>query len=281
MEPSKPYITALSYSGGRQSARLLWGILRGEIEKPLRFVVLNADPGMEKKKTREYNRMMRAECAAQGIDFLTVPSTLYEDIINLPFNGNKRIDNPPYFVLREDGSEGKLLQGCTQIYKIKAMRAALRKYMANKYSVSTGVLRAGLVEMWIGFTSDEWHRCSEADVQYIQHSFPLIEMKETKQDVLDYFERNNLPLPPPSVCVACFSNGLQMYKEMYENEPEDWEVAVEVDNAVEKWHTLGITERPVFVSRSLIRLRDMPAMGFGQDDPELAEQHCNSGVCFL
>lgn len=281
-EASKPYITVLSYSGGRQSARLLWGILRGEIEKPFRFLVLNADPGMEKRATREYNRMMRAKCAEAGIDFIRAPGgNLYYDIVNSASTGQTRIDNPPYWTRNEDGSSGKLRQKCTKEYKIAAMDRALRKYMAQKYSVSAGVLRPGFVEKWIGFTHDEWHRCSESPVQYIRLRFPLIELKETKSECVGYFLKNELPLPPPSVCVACFANGLETFKHMYEHEPEDWQIAVEVDNAVEQWKALGITEQEVFVSRSLVRLRDMPAMGFGEDDPEMAEQHCNSGVCFL
>lgn len=111
--------------------------------------------------------------------------------------------------------------------------------------------------------------------------FPLVEEKITKADCLAGFERWGIAPPPRSVCVACFANGLGYFRDMYRERPADWQKAVEVDNAVEQWNKRGITEQEVFVSRSLIRLRDMPAMGFGQDDPALEEQHCNSGACFI
>ncbi len=67
-----------------------------------------------------------------------------------------------------------------------------------------------------------------------------------------------------------------------EDGPDDWQKAVEVDNAVEQWKKLGITEQEVFVSRSLIRLRDLPAMNFGDGKDDIPEEmHCNSGVCFV
>lgn len=48
---SEPFLVALSCSGGVQSICLLEMVLRGDIEKPLRFVVLIADPGMEDART--------------------------------------------------------------------------------------------------------------------------------------------------------------------------------------------------------------------------------------
>ena len=50
-----PLITVLSYSGGKQSAALLWAVLDGKQEIPNNFVVLNADPGAENTLTYKYN----------------------------------------------------------------------------------------------------------------------------------------------------------------------------------------------------------------------------------
>lgn len=206
---------------------------------------------------------------------------LYRDIVNLPFSGRKRIDNPPYWTKNEDGSRGKLKQGCTQHYKIAPIRTELRRYLAQKHGVSQGCLRAGMVETWVGFAQDEWHRCSESDVQYITFRYPLIDLKMDRAQVAGYFLKNEIPLPSRSVCLACFSNGLDHYRDMHANRPADWERAVEVDDAVAQWQRLGITKQEVFVSPTLIRLRDLPTINFGAEDENMEEHHCNSGVCFL
>lgn len=276
------FITALSHSAGRQSHMLLEMILRGIIERPFRFVVLNADPGMEDSRTYEFVREARRRCHSIGIDYITASGPdLWVDLVNMVSNGAHRIDNPPFWCKKPDGKRGKLTQGCTQHYKIAPMRVALRKYIATKYNIAHAELRPGLVEMMIGFAADEWHRCSESDVAYIKNSFPFVDAKMDRKEIDRQYDILGIPTPPRSVCAACFSNGLEYFKDMHGERPNDWEKAVDVDNAVEHWHTRGITDYPVFVSASLLRLRDMPAMNFGMEDEDLSEHHCNSGSCFL
>jgi hypothetical protein len=280
---SKPYITALSHSGGLQSQNLLDRILDGEIEKPFNFVVLNANPGMERRQTRELINQDRERCAVAGIDYITAQGpSLYSDIVNSRFDGTTRLDNPPYWTKDAGGEKGQLVQGCTQYYKIAPMRRALRHYLSRKHGISwnTRNLRPGLVEMWIGFSYDEWHRCSDSDVGYIVNRFPFVEMKVEKAHCAGWYLQRGLPLPVRSVCNGCFANGLAHFKDMYENEPEDWQQAVACDNALETWKG-RITKEEVFVSSSLIRLRDLPSIDFGLEDEDMSEHHCNSGVCFV
>lgn len=276
------FITVLSHSGGAQSQWLLEMVLRGEIEKPLRFVVLNADPGMEDSRTYHFVRESRRRCQAAGIDYITASGpNLWVDIVNSISNGATRIDNPPFWVKKPDGSRGKLTQKCTAHYKIAPMDRALRKYLLQKHNIGCPELRPGLVEKWIGFASDEWHRCSDSAQQYITLRYPFVERKMDRTHIEGRYLKTGTTKPPRSVCAACFSNGLDYYKEMFLNRPEDWLMAVDIDNAVESWHERGITEYPVFVSASLTRLRDMPAINFGADREDMTEHHCNSGVCFL
>lgn len=280
---SKPYITVLSHSGGLQSQNILDRVFEGEIEKPFNFVVLNANPGMERRQTRELINYNRERCAEHGIDYITAQGpNLYSDVVNSRFNGSTRLDNPPFWTKDELGKRGKLKQKCTYFYKIAPMDRALRHYLSQKHGVSwnTKRIREGFVEKWIGFAYDEWHRCSESDVKYIKFRFPLVEMKVEKAHCAGWYLQRKRPVPVRSVCNACFANGLDHFKEMYENEPEDWAQAVACDNALETWKG-RITQQEVFVSSSLIRLRDLPAMNFGADSEDMSEHHCNSGVCFL
>lgn len=276
---SKPFLTALSHSAGAQSHALLELLIRGEIERPERLVVINSDPGMEDSRTYHFVREARRKCLNMGIAYITAPGpNLYLDIVNSRPTLISRMDNPPFWVRNPDGTAGKLRQQCTKFYKIAPMRRVLRRYLDQ---IGRPKFRPGLVETWIGFAYDEWHRCSQSEVAYITLRYPLVEMRLDRSRIEELYVEWGIPKPPRSVCCACFSNGLDYYRDMYLERPDDWEKAVEVDNAIEFWHEQGITKLPVYVSKTLIRLRDLPVLNFGTDEADWSEHHCNSGACFI
>lgn len=279
-----PSLTTLSYSGGKQSHMLLEMVLRGEIERPDPFLVTNADPGMENEESYSVVQKMQQRCTAAGIHFTTSKTTLLHDLLTFKERGLKRIDNPPYWTKnRLTGKKGRLLQGCTAHYKIKPMRVEIRKFLNQKFGISLVSKRLPLVETWIGFSADEQARADKAksDVKFIKLRFPLIELGLTKQDIENKYLDYSLSSPPPSVCNACYSNGLVTLETMYHQRPSDWEQAVLVDEAIRDMRQLGI-EDECFVSETLIPLADLPKRNFMRDDPDYFKQHrCNSGVCFL
>lgn len=299
-------LTVLNYSGGRQSARILWGVIRGDIPKPDSFVVLNADPGMENSDTYKYNIMMKEECIKNDIYFETVNGpNLYKDLINLTINGQTRVDNPPYWTLNKKGKRGRLQQKCTRYYKLQPMDRAIRKLLFERFNINLDAKRIGydIVERWIGFAADEKQRISPSRQKYQTIRYPLIEMNETREDVNQYFYNNSLPIPPRSVCNACFANGIDTFKDMYYNRPDDWNEAVKIDEACRDLSQIGINDQ-VFVSRTLVPLKDFPKYDFDskkmpiykyKTDQETLfidatvkntnndedDWSCDSGVCFL
>lgn len=282
MNDSPPFLHVLNFSGGAQSSYLLEMLLTGEMEIPLRMVVVISDPGMEQTHSWWNICDYRKRCRDKGIDIIVAQGpSLFNDLVSMPSTGSRRMDNPPFWTKNADGSRGRLRQKCTEFYKIAPMDRAVRQYLKNKHGIGAGKgLRPGLVEKWIGFASDEWHRCSESDVAYVRFRYPMIEAGISKSDVDAFFTAKGHKISR-SVCSACPWNGLAFFKDMYEKRPENWRQAVEVDDSLEAWPSIGICDSKPFVSSSLVRLRDLPAMNFGVEDPDMSEHHCNSGVCFL
>jgi hypothetical protein len=282
-ELGSPCLTVLNYSGGKQSSVLLWMVLRGELEIDReRFAVLNADPGMENSKSYEYVALMREECAKAGIYFETVEGpNLYQDIVTLKEREATRIDNPPYFTKDEKGKRGKLLQKCTAIYKIAPMDRAIRRLLEERHGVSRNTTRLGnaAVEKWVGFSYDEVMRIKPPAQKYVYFRYPLCELRMDRSDVLTYFEDRGLPIPPRSVCNACFANSVPFYKEMFENRPQDWAQAVAVDEAVRDWRQVHI-DNPVFVSDTLKPLLELQMLGFDATGEDKSGWSCDSGYCF-
>lgn len=282
---SDPILTSLSYSGGEQSHGLLEMVIRGHIERPKNFVVINADPGMEDERSYEFVAQAKRRCGEVGIPFVTAKGRdLFTDLLMLPFTGDTRMDNPPYWVKKPNGKIGRLKQKCTGAYKIAPMQRARRQLMHDLCGVSLKSKRLPRVDVWIGFAADESGRVSEKKTdkgpKYVNLRYPLIERGITKAKMAGYYLDHNIPKPPRSVCCACFSNGLRYFEDMYYNRPNDWAKAVLVDDSVRDLTCIGIKGQ-VFVSSTCIPLRDLPKMNFRQGAEDYREHRCNSGVCFI
>ena len=285
-------LTVLNYSGGQQSSCILWMVIKGVIERPKNFLVMNADPGMENSNTYRYNVMMFEECRKASIPALTAPGpNLYKDLTELHKTKKTRIDNPPYWTKDfNSGKRGRLLQKCTREYKIAPMDRAVRSYLKANFGVENK-LRPGLVKKWIGFSFDEVHRIKPSAQKYIDFEYPLVDLRMRKMDVIKWFEEQQLPIPPRSVCNACFANGANTFKKMAQERPEDFQQAKRVDEAVRDLSQIGVKDE-VFVSHELLSLAQLEKDGFEREevqrflpgfgaDGDADDWGCDSGYCFV
>lgn len=281
---SRPWVTCLSFSGGKGSSALLWMTLRGDIPMPPNFIVINADPGMEDSRTYDYVTMMEAECQKAGVPFLRTKRNLWQEMIDLKKSGATRFDTPPLWTRnRETGKRGRLMQKCTLAYKIAPMDRALRQWMEAHIGVSSKTKNMGrdAVCKWIGFSADEWHRIKEAKQEYQYMEYPLITHGWTDAKIAGYFMQHKLPVPPRSVCNACFANDIAHFKDMHDRRPQDWLQAVAFDDEVRDLRCIGVKDE-CYVSYSLIPLRQLAAMGFPADAERGREDMaCHSGHCFV
>lgn len=305
--PQKILLTVINYSGGKPSRMLVERVLRREVPEPPYCVVMNADPGAEDNRTYALNKELEIRCWERGIPYFKVPGpNLYQDLVSLTVK-SKRVDNPPYWVVKPDGRIGRLFQKCTSFYKVAPMDREVRRLLWDFHGIPINRKRFdGIVEKWIGFTYNEKDRSSEPNQKYVRFRYPFIEEKITIDDVVKWFNDRNIPLNPRSVCNFCFSNGLEYYREMYETRPDEWRKAVLVDEAVR--HGLEGVTGTVYVSRTCLPLQTLAQQGFRlspdqvealrnkmQPDEETFfptkaskevetdqdEYSCDSGACFL
>ena len=280
----RPWVTALSYSGGTGSTAILWAVLLGELARPQNFIVINADPGMEGRRVYEHVAMMERECVAAGIPFIRVKRDLYAEILALKASGATRFDNPPFWTLnRETGSVGQLMQKCTKTYKIAEMDRAVRVWMSENIGVPMNNQRLGSdsVNRWIGFTADEVHRIKEDRKEFEVCNYPLVEMGIDRANLPGLFLRWGKPMPPRSVCRACFANDVSFFKGMHDDEPADFEQACKVDDEIRDLSCIGIADE-CYVSSVCIPLRVLAANGFNLTAAQKEQDavRCHSGHCF-
>ena len=274
--------TALSYSGGAGSTRVLAGVLEGEIPRPPNFIVCNSDPGMENTETYKSIALYRAECAKAGIPFLEVRRNLYTELLELKASGRTRFDLPPFWTRnRETGKKGRLLQGCTNAYKIAPMDRVIRAWLDDNLGIPRNSRRIGVgtLHKWIGFSNDEWHRIKEAKQKYVEFHYPLIDRKINRADFAGWFLSKGRAMPPRSVCSACYANDIEHFRTMYHERPENWAQAVRIDEEIRDLTHVGVTDE-CFVSSTLVPLQVMAAMNFENlKDQEMVA--CHSGHCFF
>lgn len=172
----------------------------------------------------------------------------------------------PSFTDTPNAAGGQLRRQCTHRWKIVPIRRWLQ---ANRNGQP--------VEQLLGISLDEALRMKPSDVKYITHSFPLVEMRMTRNGCRNWLERHGLETPGKSACVFCPYHNMQAWRDMKREDGPDWRKAVEIDEAIRK-------ARPpydLFLHSARIPLVDVD-LSTPQDhgQMELWQETCESGYCW-
>lgn len=262
---------AISLGWGVQSFTL--AAMSALRELPLVDVAIHSDTQHEHATTYAFAAQWTPWLVERGIKVATVTNTM---------SGGTEVTigvskTPiPAFTLTK-GNKGRMRRQCTNSWKIQPIRRYLQE-----------VRRGQPVELWLGITTDEFHRAKDADVAYITHRFPLLEMGMSRADCLTWLATHDLPTPGKSSCVFCpFLNKLAWQK-MKREGGADWQHAVEVDNAIRNVRAKGGTAGQLFVHPRLLPLAQAVVIpedtGYSQLDMLMsddADAECDSGFCFL
>jgi hypothetical protein len=305
-----PLLTTLAFSGGRMSSAILWMVIRGDIHvDKSKFVAIFADTGFENPETYKNVERMFSRARQAGIRCEWVAgSSLYDDIMEHDFESNPSFPLPPYWVDKGGGEKGKITHACTYHYKVAPSRRVLRRILGEMYRIRPDNLRLpeGAVHTWIGFSFDEFMRIKPEREKYIKNVYPLIQMKMDTVDVMEFYEKNSLPVPPKSACEGCFAKPVLGHFQTWKHRPEQWRRAKNVDRKIRTALKANI-DKPLYMSPALVSLDNMESVFsawvqmngerepgrkeivefmrealFSSDEPEsiVDDESCDSGYCF-
>jgi hypothetical protein len=204
----------LSLGWGVQSFTLSAMAALGEIE-PVDFAV-HADTLHESALTYDFAKRWTPWLEERGVKVVTVRNKTDNPV------PDGRIVDVPAYTIGKNGKGGKIQRHCTGDWKIAPQR---RWFQANRNGKP--------VELLLGISLDEFQRMKDSDVKYVTNRWPLIEMKMTRADCIDWLNKHDLEIPAKSACVFCpFHSSLEwrLIKEI----PEDWNNAVAVDRAIRR-----------------------------------------------
>ena len=128
----------------------------------------------------------------------------------------------PAFVDTPQG-KGLLPRQCTRDYKITVIQRKMRELLGVEQVRS----KVPLIRQWMGISFDELDRMKPAMVPWIEHYYPLVEKRITRQDCFNWMEARGYPRPPRSACVFCPYHSDKEWLRLKTEEPEGFAFAVE------------------------------------------------------
>lgn len=247
----------ISLGAGVQSSVMALMASKGEIS-PMPDCAIFADTGWEPKRVYEWLDWLETQ----------LPFPVYRVTA-----GNLQ-DNLALLPLFKEGV--LLSRNCTQRHKVEPIIKQVRKILGLKKGERGG--KNVIVKQWIGISMDECQRMKPAQHKWIEHIWPLIDKRMTRNDCIRWMEKNGYPKPEKSSCIGCPYHDDATWREMKMNYPDEWKNAVETDQKIRD----GVrgTDGPIYLSRHLkpldeIDFRNLEDMG--QQRLEFGEE-CE-GMC--
>jgi hypothetical protein len=221
-------ITVQSVGWGRQSWTLL--AMQALNEHPRADYHVFADTGHEGQGTYEFARRMTPWLGEHGITVVTVQADNVNVVREDWNNGGVLI--PAYTTDAETGKQGVVRRACTGDWKMAPIRRFVRSELAKRGQRP----RPGCVESWQGISWDESTRIRDSDVKYITNRYPLVDLRMTVRDCIQWCIDHDLPVAPKSACTFCPFVSAQRWADTKRRQGHDWKEAVAVDESLRTVH---------------------------------------------
>lgn len=268
----KQYIHTFGFGGGVQSVGALVLAARGKL--PYRtFLFCHTGKDSENPATLDYLRDYATPYAtAHGLDIIELRYTKRDgaqptireaidagrDIIPL-YIAATRAKDP-----RRNGEPLKLSRTCTADWKAR---------VAAKWHKDHGATPENPGVHGLGISLDEWERMkTHSGFAWQRIEYPLVDMRLTRQDLINIIERENLPVPPKSSCYFCPFHSVNAWRAMRDHQPELFAQAVELEAQINARRS-----EPAYLNRRLKPL----AEAIDGEQLDLFDESCESGYCMV
>lgn len=257
----------VSYGGGVQSTALLVLAATRRIDFPV-FLFANVGDDSEHPATLTYVRDVAMPYATEHsitihelrkirrtgkVETLLETLTRTQGSIQIP-------------VRMANGAPGN--RNCTHDFKIKVIDGWLKEHGATAETPAT---------VGIGISTDELHRAKTNDARrpWALNSYPLLDLRMSRQDCVRTIMSAGVPVPPKSSCFFCPFHKMSEWQRMKREEPELFDRSVALETMLnERRRRLG--KDSVYLTAKGQPLMD--AVG-DQSVFDFDEDTCESGYC--
>jgi len=249
--------------GGTQSAAIAALIVQGKLPRP--DVVIIADTGFEKSTTWEYlDAVIRPELGKIGLE---VHRVTQEWATSGVFSTTGETVQMPVFSSQTVGSTGKMPGMCSNEWKQRPINRYLRKVLG---------IASNEQKRWIGYSVDEARRATRMmlgdDYRKGRVRFPLIhDVPMRRAQAINLVQMMGWPIPPRSACYVCPNMSDDEWRDIL---PEELVEAGKLEKELQSH------DPHVWLHKSC---QPIETIDFSKpdDQPELFERACSSGVCFV
>ena len=227
----------LSLGAGVQSSTLALMIERGEI--PMVDAAIFADTQAESKATYKFFDFLKTKLTYPV--YTITKGNLTDQLLNSDF------PIAPFYSLNvKTRKKGLMKRQCTSNYKILPIIQEIRRLLGLKKRQR--VKKDMSVELLMGISIDEIFRMKPNRMPYIKNIFPLIDMKYSRQDCLNWFNKYYDTKPPRSACIYCPFHNDKRWQNLKESNSDEWREVVEFDRKIR--NNNRDKDRQVFVHKS-------------------------------
>lgn len=260
----------ISWECGVQSTALCVMSVLGDIP-PVDYII-HADTGWERKATYVIRDWYVDWLNKQGKEVYIVSA------------GNIRTDEKAHADLPLWCDNGApLRRQCTGYYKIDPVRRKIRELLGLRAD-GAGRVKRNSVYTILGISHDEFTRMKNSDVSFIVNIYPLVDLKITRQDCINYLSSKGLPIPPKSSCVCCPYTSSKRWLELKNNDPEEWDRVVRYDESIRDPSIKMKDKARVSALYLYKRAEPLSTANFEEwidKEKETGDDVCESGYCFV
>lgn len=229
----------LSLGAGVQSSTLLLMAEKGVIQ-PFDCAIF-ADTGWEGKATYDWLDWLKQTCKTP-----IIVTGKDRNIMTDHLTHKKNCLLPVY--TQHNGNNGMSHRLCTNEYKLVPIKKEVRNLLGL---VPKQRSPKDAVEQVVGISLDEMRRMRISQERMSFLSYPLVEMRMTRHDCMNWLNRNGYPIPPKSSCVGCPFHSNREWKSLA---PQEWKEAVALDNRIRNIHGMKAT---LYLHKSRLPLEEV------------------------
>ena len=181
----------------------------------------------------------------------------------------------PWHIVNPDGSLGMGIRQCSAEYKIDPIAKEVRRLLGKPHPAR---IAPGAATMLLGISVDEAHRMKPSRRKFMVNSYPLVDLGMRRWDCLQWIKRHGYSEPGKSACIGCPYTSDARWRDRRDNQPDEWQQAVEMDRALRQGDARGMRGLE-YMHRSCVPLAEVDlstAAERGQGD--LFGNECE-GVC--
>lgn len=215
-------LNIISLGAGVQSTTLLLMAAQGKIG-PMPDAAIFADTQWEPKAVYRHLAWLKSQAIPFPI-YQVSAGNLRADILSRSNTSGGRFAAVPWHMVMPNGSTAIGRRQCTQEYKLKPIRQKVRALLGDKTP-------KGGAQIWIGISLDEAMRMKPSKIGYMVNRWPLIELRMTRRDCLQWLTEQNYPQPPKSSCIGCPYHSNSQWRDI-KRVPDEWQDALTIDAAI-------------------------------------------------